>query len=154
MAFAAGVTGAAAGFGAWMHGKEKQQAELRNYGDKYYEYFQLLNRWMTGRNEGKTIADFFHEEHIGRIAIYGMGELANRMVEELKDSDIQIVYGIDRDVCNTNSQIADVYAPDDTLPEADAVVITPFLSAEAIRRTLAEHCPYRMIALDDVIYSL
>lgn len=127
---------------------------LRKYGDKFYEYFQLLNRWIIARNEKKQIADYLREQNINKIAIYGMGELANRLYEELAGGDIQVLYGIDRDVCCTNSSIADIYYPDDVLPEVDAVVITPFLSAEGIAKDLSSRCPYRMIPLDNIIYSL
>ena len=134
--------------------KKRRQAALKNYGDKFYEYFQLLNRWMISDYEGKRVADFFHQEKIKRIAVYGMGELANRLTEALEGSGIQILYGIDRDVCCTNARIAEIYYPDDKLPEVDAVVITPFLSADAIKRDLAKTCPYKMISLDHMIYSL
>lgn len=146
--------GVIAGMGLLNRKRNIHENNLKQYGDKFYEYFQLLNRWMIARNEKKQIADFFHKESIEKIAIYGMGELANRLFEELEDSDIQILYGIDRDICCTNSRIADVYYPDDELPEVDAIVITPFLSAEGIKKNLAEKCSCQLISLDYIIYTL
>lgn len=136
------------------HQNKIWQNSLKNNENKFYEYYQLLNRWMIGRNEGKGLADFFHQEGINKIAVYGMGELANRFAEELKDTDIQIMYGIDRDVCCTNSRIEEIYYPNDHLPKVDAIVITPFLSAEEIIKNLSEQCSYRFISLDKIIYSL
>ena len=136
------------------HQNKLWQNSLENNENKFYEYYQLLNRWMIGRNEGKKPADFFHQEGIHKIAVYGMGELANRFAVELEDTDIQIMYGIDRDVCCTNSRIEEIYYPDDHLPVVDAVVITPFLSAEEIEKNLSEKWPYRFISLDKIIYSL
>lgn len=144
----------AAGMMFWNHKNKMCEDNLKKHGDKFYEYFQLLNRWMIVRNEKKQIADYFHEENISKIAIYGMGELANRLFEELEGSDIQVLYGIDRDVCCTNSRITEVYYPDELLPEVDAVVITPFLSADGIRKNLDSKYPYKMIPLDNIIYSL
>ncbi len=146
--------GVLAGAAFWNWKNRAYEDDLKKYGDKYYEYFQLLDQWLTSRNEGKRIANFFRQENIGKIAIYGMGELANRLFEELEGSDIQILYGIDRDICCTNSRITDIYYPDDILPEVDAIVITPFLSAEGIEKNLEKKCGYRLISLDQIIYSL
>lgn len=146
--------GVAVGTAFWNRKNKIYEENLQKYGDKFYEYFQLLNRWMIARNEKKQIADFFHEEHISKIAVYGMGELANRLFEELEGSDIQILYGIDRDICCTNSRIADVYYPDDVLPEVDAIVITPFLSADGIKKDLIKKCSCKLLSLDNIIYTL
>ena len=35
--------------------------------------------------------------------------LANQLMEDLKGSSIQVVYGIDRDICCSNARIEDIY---------------------------------------------
>ena len=134
-------------------GKEYQN-QIKSYGEKWFEYFQLLNRWMAVKSEGKQIADFLVREEIHKIAVYGVGDLANRLSEELQNTDVQIMYGIDRDVSCTNSKIAPVFSLDDEWPEVDAVVITPFLSADNIGKDLIQKCSYRLISLDTIIYSM
>ena len=148
------LLGAALGAAIQRERCRRQQAAWKENGDKYFYYFQLLNRWMIGRQEGKRAADFLREEGMEKIAIYGMGDLANRLAEELQGSDVHVLYGIDRDVCCTNSRIAEVYSPEDALPEVDGIVITPFRSLAGIKRLLEERCPYRLLSLEDIIYSL
>lgn len=151
---AAALSGMAIG-AAFQRKRDKAcQEGLKSCGDKYYEYFQLLNRWMAARNEGKRVSDFLQGEGIGKVAVYGMGDLADRLAEELEGGPVAVLYGIDRDVSCTNARIADIRSLDDRLEEVDAIVVTPFLSAGEIGASLRQKCPYRLIALDEIIYSL
>lgn len=148
------LTGAAAGALAQKLRQEKAAEEQERIGKKYYAYYQLLNQWLACREMGKNIADFFKEEQISSIAIYGMGDLADRLTESLAGSEISIRYGIDRDVCCTNANITEVYSPEDPLPEVDAIVITPFTASREIGSMLRERCGCRLLSLDEIIYSL
>lgn len=128
--------------------------QILGYGEKWFEYFQLLNRWLTVKSEGKRIADFFDQEEIGRVAVYGVGDLANRLSEELRDTRVELLYGIDRDVSCTNSKVEVIYSLDDEWPEVDAIVITPFLSVGEIEKALRQKCSCRLIPLDEILYSM
>ena len=59
-------------------------------GEKYFAYYQLQNQWLANRNAGKRIEDFFLEEGISTIAIYGLGAFADRLMDELSHSKIKI----------------------------------------------------------------
>ena len=156
--FRAGVLAAAGTAAGALLQKRRQQGKIEEQeqvGRKYYAYYQLLNQWLNCREIGKQTVDFFREEQISSIAIYGMGDLADRLMDSLKDSGIEIRYGIDQDVCCTNARIAEVYSPDDPLPEVDAIVVTPFTSFKEIQDLLlSHHCACHLIPLDEVIYSL
>lgn len=153
---AAGAAAAAAG-AAWLaarkRGRERER-ELERCGNKYHEYFLLLGRWMAAWQEGKSIPGFLKEEGVREAAIYGMGQIADRLAEELERGGIRVAYGIDRDVCCTNGRIADIYSPDEELPRVDAIIITPFLSAGEIRKGLEAGCPCRIYPIDEIVYSL
>lgn len=136
------------------HCGKTYQRQLKSYGEKWFEYFQLLNRWMAVKSERKQIADFFHREGIHTIAVYGVGDFANRLSEELRNTNIRILYGIDRDVSCTNSKIETLYSLDDGWPEVDAIVITPFLWADDIEKDIRQKCSCRLISLDTIIYSM
>lgn len=148
------LLGGAAGAALQKKNDRALQESLKSYGEKYYEYFQILNRWMGARNEGKRVADFLLGEGVKTIAIYGMGDLADRLTEELAGGPVTVSYGIDRDVSCTNARIADIRSPEEALAEVDAIVITPFLSAGGIEAMLREKCACRVLALDRIIYSL
>lgn len=122
--------------------------------NKEYFQYQLMNNWIMHLHEGKSIADYFREEGIKNIAIYGLGDISNRIFEELEGSDISILYGIDRDLSITNSQIPEVYTLDDDLKEVDAIVVTPFYAYEDIMKALTKKKRFRVISIEEIIYSL
>lgn len=122
--------------------------------EKYLDNYQMLNHWLAGKSAGSTLAAYFEKMGYRSIAIYGMGDLANRIFEELKESGIEILYGIDKDVCNTASGIAEVYAPDETLPAADAVIVTPFYDLERIRADLEQKVSCPVVSLEEAVWSM
>ncbi len=133
---------------------QKEFAQSEAVEHKYFAYYQLLNQWLSNQAEGKRISDFFAEEGISTIAIYGLGPFADRLMDALSGSEIEILYGIDQDVSCTNSRIETVYSPNDDLPEVDAIVATPFCSFREIERILRQRCQHRLLSLDQIIYSL
>lgn len=90
-----------------------------------------------------------------RIAIYGMAELANRLTEDLAGSGVEIVYGIDRDAGCSISRIAEVYSPqEDSLPEVDVVVVTPYYALEAIKNDLSGKVVCPVVSIEEVVWSV
>lgn len=46
-------------------------------------HYQLLNHWIEIKLEGKSVASYFEDRGINHIAIYGMADLANRLLEDI-----------------------------------------------------------------------
>lgn len=139
----------------FIHKSKKQKIDsLNNRIEVLSDHFQLLNHWLEFKNEGKSIVSYFEEKGYEHIAIYGMAELANRISEELCGSPICIDYGIDREICNSITRIDRVYFPDDDLPEADAIIVTPYSSFESIKNKLKEKVNCPIISLEEVIWSI
>ena len=88
------------------------------------------------------------------IAVYGMAELGNRLMEDLKGTPIQVDYGIDRDISCSIARIGEVYFPEDNLPEADVIVVTPYSSFEVIKKQLEEKVKCPIISLEEVVWSV
>lgn len=130
---------------------EKMVAETQN---KYYDYYLLLNHWLEAKHFGHNAAEYFVEEGYKNIAIYGMGDLANRLCEDLANSKICVSYGIDRDVAVSISRLSEVYAPEDELKAVDVVVVTPFHAYESINIQLREKLSCPIISLEEVIWSI
>mgnify|MGYP001056797817 CR=1 FL=1 len=118
------------------------------------DHFQLLNHWLEIKNEGKSIVSYFEKMGYQHIAIYGMAELANRISEELSGSAICIDYGIDRDICCSIARIDKIYYPEDSLPETDTIVVTPYSSFETIKTILEKKVNCPIISLEEIIWSI
>lgn len=120
--------------------------------DKFYNYFQLLNYWLKQKNEGKSLEEYFIKNHYKDIAIYGIGEIGNRLYEELKGSDINIKYVIDK---KTDGLVTDlkVCDPDEKLEEVDVIVITPIFDYNRVEEKLMNKVDCDIISIEDVVYE-
>lgn len=134
--------------------KKKEIDGLENRIEVLSDHFQLLNHWLEIKHEGKSVVSYFEEMGYQHIAIYGMAELANRLMEELSGSSVSVDYGIDRDISCSLARIDTVYFPEDHLPETDAIIVTPYASFESIKVILEKqvHCP--IVSLEEVIWSV
>ena len=142
--------------GAMIWGKinRKEKKNLIRQRDKFLDFYQLASHWIEEKNYGKSSWTYFDEMNYRKIAIYGMGEFANRLMEELKESDVEVMYGIDRDVCNSAARIQNVYSINDCLPQVDVVVVTPFYEMKSIKEKLEKKLNCPIISLEEVIWSI
>ena len=122
--------------------------------ERYQHSYLLLLHWTEALYLGHRVSDYFVEEGFKNIAIYGMGDLANRLMDDLLDSEINVVYGIDRDAAGTVCKIKDIYSLNDKLPKVDAVVITPFYAFDSIRNDLKNKMDAKIVSIEEVIWSL
>ena len=122
--------------------------------ERFEHAYLMLLHWIGSIYHGHDIKEYFEEENIKTIAIYGMGDLANKLMDALKNSDIKVKYGIDKDVAGTISSISEVYGIDDNLPEIDAIVVTPFYAFDEIREELVQRTGSKIISIEEVVWSL
>lgn len=117
--------------------------------EKFRSYYELLNEWLKKQHEKTTLIPYFTEHEYKTIAIYGMGEIGKRLYEELKDSDIKVLYAIDQ--YDSYDEILDIKLIDDDLPEVDAVIVTPVADFDEIYSKLSTKVNYPIISMEEVI---
>lgn len=132
-------------------GKTVEKNKLMS--DKHLALFLMMNQWVKVKQEGKNIASYFEENGYKKIAIYGMSYAGETLVSELKDSQIELKYGIDK---NANHLYADmdIVTLDDDLEEVDAVVVTPIFFFEEIEEQLSQMLDCPIISLEDILYEV
>ncbi len=103
--------------------------------------FRLLDRWMTCMRKGKRITSFFDDNSYSIIAIYGLGIIGRQMVEELKGSNVEVKYGIDRNSHNIVMDDITMFSLSNIgdMPEVDAIVVTPLQEYIEIERVLLDY---------------
>lgn len=131
---------------------KKAEKEIDNRANKFKNYFDVFDTWMTVKETGKSLGDYFKEEGYDKIAIYGMGKLGKHFVNELAESGIKVLYAIDRKE-NILSEIK-VYSMDDEWPEADVIVVTATFDYENIYNSITQKSKIKVISLEDVLYEL
>lgn len=150
----AGISGLCAGIWIQRELDERLLAKQKQEKNRLYDSRQLLIHWIEVKNAGYSLAAYFEEFGYQKIAIYGMGELANLLCEDLQESNIEVAYGIDQEVCNSISRIQNVYSPNDELDEADAVVVTPFYAFDQIREEISKKVKCPILSIEEVIWSI
>lgn len=120
--------------------------------DKFKGYYELLNQWMFLKQSGKSLVSYFEKNGYQKIAIYGMGELGNRLYEELKDTKIKVEYAIDKNSSNVYSELI-VKQTGEELPEVDVVIVTATFAFDEIVSEIQELFTCDIISLEDVVFN-
>lgn len=119
--------------------------------DKFISYFNLLDRWMTCKEQEYPFADFFYENNIKSVAIYGMGKIGKHLKYELEKAGIAISYVIDEGE-NVIYGKERHYNLRDSLPITDIVVVTPVYEYEEIKkRILNNNSKLKVVSIEAVI---
>lgn len=116
----------------------------------YILYYRLLEKWMVLHEQGKSASEYFRSRKIKSIIIYGMGKMAYHLIEDIKGSGINIICAIDKRKRNGNCNFP-VITLNETIPDADCIVVTPIYEFEAIRQELEDMTQVLPISLSDVI---
>lgn len=118
------LAGAVAGAAAVGNMADKAVNKARNMSDKHLALFLMMNQWVQVKQEGKNLAEYMEKHNYRMIAIYGMSYAGERVLAELKGSNITVKYGIDRSADSLYSDI-EIVSPDGELEDVDAIVVTP-----------------------------
>lgn len=133
--------------------KEDEQ-EIKKV-DKFRSYYELYNQWIKKITAGYKLENYFLEHNYKTIAIYGMGEIANRLIETLKNTAVDISYGIDRNTIQAFAEITILGLDEkDKFNGIDAVIVTPIFAFDKIKAVLQNKVECPIVSIEDVIYGL
>lgn len=120
--------------------------------EKQYDFYHLLIAWIAIYQQNRFLSEYFKEKNYKKIAIYGMKEIGIRLLEELKGTEIEVVYAIDKDAAHIYLDV-EVYEPDDSLPETDVIVVTAISYYTEIRENMKKRVSCPIINLEDIIFE-
>lgn len=134
--------------------KMKNQTGGMSAEERYQHAYMMLGHWLEALYQNHRAAEYFIDAGYRDIAIYGMGDLANRLMDDLQGSVVRVCYGIDREVAGTVCRIENIYSPDEELMPIDAVVVTPFYAFDKICENLEGKISCPVISIEEVIWSI
>lgn len=142
-------------FGVWYAEKVLEKPLWKAQGEsiKFQALFQMMGVWMARKQRGKRIEEYFGKNGYKKVAIYGMSLAGQVLFSELIETDIQVLYAVDKNNEGVLSEI-EVYSPEERLPEADVMVVSAITYYEEIIETLREKVNCPIISLEDIIYGL
>lgn len=82
-----------------------------------------------------------------------MSYAGETLLTELRESEIQVIYGIDRDLNRVHSDI-DMFTMEDSLQKVDAIVVTAITFFEEIAKDLSSKVDCPIISLEDILYEV
>lgn len=113
-------------------------------------YYDILNKWLSMKQKGESLEEYFLDYGYKSVAIYGMGELGKRLYDELKDTSIKVLYAIDKNSGGKYLDI-DIKSPDEDLPEVDVTVVTAVFAFDEILSELEDKLSSQIISLNEVL---
>lgn len=147
------LIGAILGAGVMGKVSTNKTKKFQSMSDKHLALFLMMNQWIKVRQKGKKLADYFEKEGYQRIAIYGMSYAGETLLDELKDTDITVVYGIDKKADSLYLDV-DIVTMDADLEEVDAIVVTAITFFDEIEEQLTTKIDCPVISLEDIVYGL
>lgn len=128
----------------------KKYGKMKELSEKYLALFMMMNRWVRIKQEGKHLADYLKKIGLCKVAIYGMGYVGETLLEELKGTEVEVAYGIDRRADGIKTDI-DIFFMDASLKEVDAVIVTAISSFDEIEDKLTDKLNCPIISLEDIV---
>ncbi len=147
------LIGAAVGAGTIGKRMLDKRLEIQKMSDKHFELFLMMNQWVKIKQEGKNLAEYFRKAGYKNIAVYGMSYAGETFVNELKETGIQVIYGIDK---NTDAVYPGmrIVSMEDRLENVDAIVVTAISFFDEIKESLREKMDCPIISLEYVLYEV
>ncbi len=120
---------------------------------KFYSMFCITYNWLKLKNCGKDISTYLKEKGYKKIAIYGMGYIGECLYEELENTDIKVLYGIDRLALDYQQKLP-IYSIEQTLESVDAIIITIINRSWKIKEIVQEKMSCHVYIMEDILYDM
>lgn len=120
---------------------------------KYEALYKLLAQWLETKQNGLSLKALLCQKGYTSVAIYGVYLLGERLLDELRDMGVDVLYGIDRKKRDTQENLP-VYLPSEELPPVDVIIVTSIVDYAIIKQELQKKVEYPIVALDDLICEL
>ena len=122
--------------------------------DKNRKYSQLFDNWLILSERGEGIGTYFKERDMKEVAVYGYGNIGRHVITQLSYADIQVKYIIDQRKDGILSGDMVCYGMGDSLPDVDAVIVTPICEYGEIEERLQKRISAPIVSIEDIIYEL
>ena len=121
--------------------------------NKYLELFLMMNQWVKVKQSNKNLSAYFERVGYKRIAIYGMSAAGMTLLDELKETEVQVVYGIDKRADEVYADL-DIVTMEEDLDVVDAIVVTAISFFDEIKEELGMKVDCPVISLNDILYEV
>lgn len=115
-------------------------------------YLNMMNQWLILKQEGKSIDRYLKRHGYNTVAVYGLAIYGRHVIRELQESDVKIMYGIDRREMDAYKNVK-VIQPAEGMPLVDIIINTVLHDHIGIKMNLAPLISSPVVSLEDVIFE-
>lgn len=131
----------------------KEKARQKQLADKHLALLIMMCEWIRTKQEGKSLADYLKEKGYKRVAIYGLSYVGERVLDELRDNGIEVVYAVDKKTDPVYFDV-EICRPEEELEEVDVVIVTAITFFDEIKVMMEEKLQCPILSLEDIIQEL
>ena len=117
---------------------------------KFFSMFRVMDKWMEAKQNGKSMAQGLLKCGYSTVAIYGIHYLCERLVAELKESGVTVLYAIDKNISSSNSGIQ-VFRPDGTLPQTDVIIVASTIYFYNMKQKMQGKVSCPIISIEEAV---
>lgn len=147
------VTGALSGMIISNKIYEQKLNKLEQLSNKHLSLFLMMNQWLKAKQDGKDIVGYFEKNQYKRIAIYGMSYVGKTLLNELKESEIDIAFAVDRNLDDIYADI-NIVSINDSWEDIDVVVVTAITFFDEIEQQLLTKVNCPIVSLEDILSEI
>ncbi len=122
----------------------------KKYLEKYKAFYWCLIRFVKLKQHGLSFDVVLKDKGITSVAIYGMKELGELILYELKGSSIEVKYAIDREADSIYADIP-IYKPNDSYDKVDMVIVTVLTHNRSLLEELREKYDWKVVTINEVL---
>lgn len=118
----------------------------------------FYDQWMYLKNRNKGIKQYLEHKGYKKVAIYGMGRAGYQLYDELRFSDVNVLFGIDRNAdavaCHCGLEVGKFEDLQLRFHELDVILVSIVNNYEEILNDLSNRCRVPIIALKDIFTEM
>lgn len=118
---------------------------------RYESYWRVLHQWLNLKEKGIKVGDYLLSRGYKKIGIYGMGMLGKHLIEELKDSGVDLVCGIDKNAESMYLPITLVTPERACYSKVDLIIVTVVYDYEKVKSEVSVYTDKQIVSILDVL---
>lgn len=135
--------------------KSKKKSKSASLWRIKFDQSLVWRRWVEVYQKGYQIVDYLHGRNIKKVAIYGMADIGIALFKELNNTDIEILYTLDKSKvkCECDIEIKKLEEVDE---QVDAIIVTAISFFSEIYDDLNEKLQGKIVivGIDEILASL
>lgn len=128
------------GYFAWMPDDQKTLV-----------YNDILLKWIAMLKQGKSIADYLIKNRIFKVSVWGLGNVGNMVIEELKESKIEILSVILTKPYTLQVAGIPVVGKYDIPKQTEMIIVIPVYDFGRIYEGIKDRCDCIVMGIGELI---